>query len=283
MLHPFSVLSSEYAGLLAHMQVTRSASIDVVAQKLIRFVRQGRYAEVSALTGIPQPWVSTSFEREASSNFTLSPAQGDPWDHVSTHVPKGRGPYPSWKAAALDAYHIDHLDQVGKENWTWERACYEGEVFNGMGYRSHGVHSPYLWAGTNIYTTGKFIADGKFDSGEEDRQLGIVPLMRRMVEIEPSVAFGRLIAPAVLPVTPTPLPAPEGLGGSEHDTIWLQVSLNVLLNLVPPLVADGSYGRHTRRAVIAFQQRAGLEVDGLAGPKTKAAIDAALAKLASLK
>jgi lysozyme family protein len=56
------------------------------------------------------------------------------------HAPRGRGPFPNWAAAAIDAYKIDHLDQVGADNWFWERACYEEELFNGFGYRGRGVH-----------------------------------------------------------------------------------------------------------------------------------------------
>ncbi len=39
-----------------------------------------------------------------------------------------------------------------------------------------------------------------------------------------------------------------------------------------PLLVDGCYGRHTRRAVAAFQAAHGLVPDGLAGPLTLAAL-----------
>jgi peptidoglycan hydrolase-like protein with peptidoglycan-binding domain len=60
-------------------------------------------------------------------------------------------------------------------------------------------------------------------------------------------------------------------------TAWLQAALNRLdategFSKDPPLVVDGSYGRHTRRAVTAFQAAHGLVPDGLAGPLTIAEI-----------
>lgn len=51
--------------------------------------------------------------------------------------------------------------------------------------------------------------------------------------------------------------------------------LQRLLNLAgaaPPLVVDGLFGHATGGAVQAFQVRAGLVVDGLAGPQTMAAL-----------
>jgi lysozyme family protein len=276
MQHPFEALAPEYDALLARTVITRGGEVEAVANKLLRFVDQGRYAPVSAGTGVPQVWMATSFEREASSNFADSPAQGDRWDRRSVHVPAGRGPFSDWKSAAIDAYRIDGLQLVGTPNWTWARFCYEGEVFNGMGYRAHGIHSPYLWAGTNNYSSGKYVADGVWSSSAVDQQLGIVPVAVRMVALRPSLALPSRLPPAATPTPPipTPQPAPQGVGQhGEHDTIWLQHSLNVLKVDGTPLQEDGSYGRRTRYAVIAFQSAHGLTADGIAGPLTAAAIE----------
>ncbi len=217
---------------------------------------------------MPQIWMATSFEREASSNFADSPAQGDPWSHVSVHVPRGRGPFASWAAAAIDAYHIDGLDKVGAANWTWARACYEGEVFNGFGYRAHGIHSPYLWAGTNNYVSGKYVADGVWSAGAVDQQLGIVPVMVRMVALRPALAL-----PGTDALPPPQLPPPDTTQHGEHDTAWLQHALNTLKVEGTPLVEDGNFGRRTRFAVIAYQTANGLTPDGIAGPLTTAQLE----------
>ncbi len=280
MQHPFEILRPEYDALLARMVITRNGEVESVANKLLRFVDAGRYAEVSAETGVPQVWMATSFEREASSNFADSPAQGDPWNRRSVHVPAGRGPFSSWAEAAKDAYHIDGLDGVGAANWIWSRACYEGEVFNGMGYRAHGIHSPYLWAGTNNYSSGKYVADGVWSASAVDQQLGIVPVMVRMVALRPSLALPDSLPPAgpAVPVPP-PLPAPQGVGQhGTHDTVWLQHALNILKIDGTPLLEDDNYGKSTRRAVVAFQSAHGLDPDGLAGPLTTAAIETELSK-----
>lgn len=288
MKHPFETLAAEYTALLARMTIQRMTEVDAVARKLLGLVSAGRYDAACAATGVPKVVAAASFEREAASNFHLSPAQGDPWDKVSTHVPKGIGPFPNWAAAAIAAYKIDGLDRVGIQNWTWERACYQEELFNGMGYRAHGVHTPYLWAGTSIYVRGKYVADGRFDPSVADKQLGVIPVMKRMIDMNPSLALSRPFpgatagapaagaapgtsAPGIAGALPTPARAPEGL----HSAAELQEALNLLL-VYPKLLVDGSYGRRTRAAVIVFQKSEGLEADGVAGPKTWDAIRARL-------
>lgn len=273
MQHPFEQLAPEYANLLARMKITRQSVATLAAGRLLTFVQEGKYAEVSAALKIPQIFIATSFDREASSNFNLSPAQGDPWDEVSRHVPARRGPYKSWADAAIDTYSREGLTGI---DWTWPRFCYEGEMFNGFGYRAYGIHTPYDWAGTNDYTSGKFVADGKFSGSVVDQQLGIVPVARIMVNANPALDIPGW--PSQQPVAPPyPQQAPVGIGGGPNGAAWLQMNLNKILKLDPALVVDNSYGRQTKLAVMAFQRQHGLTVDGLAGPLTDAAIEKAIA------
>lgn len=274
MKHPLSELAPEYRDLLSRMKITRTDEVHRTATRLIGFL--DHYKEVSSETGVPIAWMAASFEREAASNFHLSPAQGDPWNKVSTHVPKGRGPFKSWEAAAKDAYHIDGLDKVGAANWPWTTACYYGELFNGFGPRGHGKHTGYLWAGTNIYTGGKYVSDHNWDANAFDKQLGIIPMMVKMIELDPSLALSDGISHEPGAVE-EPQKAPAGVGGT-HDTRWLQDALNkvVLDQGFVPIKVDGNYGRRTSAAVRSFQSQAGLDVDGLAGPKTFRALEVAL-------
>lgn len=202
----FSQLKDGYTAQLAEMKFTRSTAINATAERLIGFYRAGRYGNIAAKTGIPLVWIAASFEREASSDFSRSPAQGDPWNRKSVHVPAGRGPFRSWEEAAEDAYDLDGLDKVGQGNWSWELGCYYGELFNGPGYHNHGIPSPYLWGGTNIQQPGKYIRDGEFDPTVMDSQLGIIPIMRRMIDIDPSLDFTKHVSTAPPPAIPAPSP-----------------------------------------------------------------------------
>jgi peptidoglycan hydrolase-like protein with peptidoglycan-binding domain len=58
------------------------------------------------------------------------------------------------------------------------------------------------------------------------------------------------------------------------DVLELQTKLN-MAGLQPPLELDGAFGQLTAQAVVAFQLTKGLLVDGIAGPNTWAALDAA--------
>lgn len=268
MKHPFEILRSEYSQLMSVMAVRPECKqqIDKAAVKLLSL--KTRFDPVYKQNGVPIVFMSTSFEREASSNFEKNPAQGWPWRSMSRIIPHN-GPFPSWQAAAIEAYHLNGLDKVGRDNWTWELFCFYGEMFNGFGYRDfHRMHTPYLWGGTNIQTRGKYIADGKFDPDHMDEQIGIVPVARRMIEIDPTVAF-----------LPTLIPAPAHSGLADPattgvDTAWVQDTLNKL-GWQPELKTDGSYGDKTKKAVEHFQRSFGLKVD-FAGPETVAALKAAL-------
>ena len=58
---------------------------------------------------------------------------------MSHDLSKGRGPFPTWEAGAIDALDLDRLNQV--TDWSPERASYEIEKFNGFGYRAKGVNT----------------------------------------------------------------------------------------------------------------------------------------------
>lgn len=268
MKHPFETLKPEYTKLLSIVQVRaeKVAVVDRVARRLLGNMQH--YLPVQEAIGVPAIFIATSFEREASSNFALNPAQGWPLTSRSKWIPNN-GPFPNWHAAALEAYRLNGLDKVGAGNWTWELICFYGEMFNGFGYRDyHNMHTPYLWAWTNLQTLGKYTSDGKFDPAHFDEQMGMIPVARRMVEIMPELAIGPL--PARQPVVDV-VPQPTGLS----DAKWVQYALNTL-GYQPPLVEDGNYGRKTKLAVSHFQQDYGLEADGLAGPKTHTALHQAL-------
>jgi len=276
--HPFETLRAEYTQLLGLMKVRpeKAEALDRTVQRLLGNL--SHYSPVTEAIGVPEVFIATSFEREASSDFTKNPAQGWPLTSVSKWEPHN-GPFRTWKDAAIAAYKLNGLDKVGAGNWTWELICFYGELFNGFGYRdAHHMHSPYLWGWTNIQTPGKYVKDSVFDGSVMDQQMGIIPAARRMAQLMPALATGSLYLTDAIPA-----PKPSGLAAgapSDGGTVWVQHTLN-LLGASPLLDEDGSYGRQTLRQVEAFQRSYGLAVDGLAGPETTAALRAALAAMAA--
>lgn len=278
MQHPFTKLQPEYSRLLAMMKVRpeKQALIDSTAKRLLGFM--ANYNPVTAAIEVPQVYIGPSFEREASSNFHLNPAQGWPLNSVSKWIPHN-GPFATWYAAAIAAYKLNGLDKVGAQNWTWELLCFYGETFNGWGYRDyHHMQSPYLWACTNIQKPGKYTSDGHFDTEHFDTQIGIIPVARRMVEMMPSLALQ-----AAMPVVAAPsiVPEPEHSGIAHPDdtpkglgTKWVKWAIN---ELGRPLVVNENYDKVTMQAVADYQRFRAIDVDGLAGPKTITALRQSLA------
>jgi lysozyme family protein len=129
-------------------------------------------------------------------------------------VPAGRGPFSSWEEAAIDALLNCHPYLGKRKDWSLAGVLIGLELYNGLGYANKGVPSPYLWAGTNQYTSGKYVADGKYDPGHVDQQLGCVAMLLSMMAIDPTITFtgAKLTSPAS---NSTPRPAqstPSPLG-----------------------------------------------------------------------
>lgn len=286
MRHPYEILRPEYEADLRRVAIRddRRGAVSATIDRLLRHFDAGDYNAVSEKTAIPLAFIAPSFEREASSDFRKSPAQGDRWDRKSIHVPAGRGPFSSWSEAASDAYHLDGLDKVGEGNWDGALICFYGETFNGFGYRDyHGIRSPYLWGGTNLQQPGKYTSDGHYDASVMDGQLGIIPMAMELIRRRPQFAVPGLFAfrTDAAANAPSSKVATSGIGGVKkgHDVFWLQAGLNKVLGseLDEPLLVDGNYGHKTRAAVFQFQRKVGnIKVDGWFGPETEDALVAAL-------
>jgi lysozyme family protein len=256
----FSRLRDDIAVRWAAMRIVPQylSMLDRTAQKLV--ADKERYLALERRSTVPALVSMVIAERESGADPRMSLAQGDRWDRVSVHVPKGRGPFRSWEDAAVDALSIDGLDRIGRENWTIERALYQLEKYNGFGYRRYGVPSAYIWASTTIYQGGKFIADGKFNRNAWDTQLGVAALMACIGNAEPALM---LTSAADLPRDHPIYVASQAL----PETFAIQKRLNEL-GASPRLVVDGLYGPRTREAVRVFQRRNDLQDDGIVGPVT---------------
>lgn len=281
MQHPFTQLESEYAGYLAHVSVTSSKTgeIDAAAKKILRPENINVYMAAVEGTEIPPAFIGSLELRESNCNPALALGQGDPWNRVSTHVPRGHGPFKSRLDAMKYYIHYDGLDD-NSHPWSMEYACWRGERWNGFGPRAHGRATGYLWAGTSIYdrphgSGGKYVADGVWSASTYDVQLGIVPVLLRIAQLRPDLAIGtsmpHIEAPSIVPA-PAPLPTGLGVGLIDMNDLDSVKALETRLNasgvLKAPIAVNGSYDRETAAAVRTYQTAKGLLVDGLAGPQT---------------
>jgi lysozyme family protein len=182
-----TVLRSANAKRWANAKPTRNFSS--IAKHLVSPTAKPRYQAVAAKTGVPWAVIAAIHERECSQDWTGSLAQGDPWNGISVHVPAGRGPFKSWEEAAIDALVNCAPHAARNRDWSIGGTLTKLEEYNGLGYASRGVPSPYLWSGTDQYRSGKYVRDGVYDPDAVDSQLGCAGLLMAMMALDRTITF----------------------------------------------------------------------------------------------
>lgn len=144
---------------------------------------KARYEAVShrfANPGLKWWFVALIHEMECSQNFNCYLGNGQPWNKRTTWVPVGRGPFASFEDGAVDALQLQGADKI--TDWSIGNVLYFLEGYNGYGYtKYHNINSPYLWSGSNHYTSGKYVIDGKFHANVVSQQIGIALLMKNLL------------------------------------------------------------------------------------------------------
>jgi lysozyme family protein len=151
-----------------------------------------KYDTVEDAICIPWYFVGIIHAMEASFNFNAHLHNGDPLDKKTVHVPAGRPPVwlpPSdWPSSAEDALTLEGF--ANQTDWSLARILYRFEAYNGFGTRRHGVNTPYLWAFSDHYTKGKYVADGKWDPEAVSSQCGAAVMLKALL------TSGRIATPS---------------------------------------------------------------------------------------
>lgn len=193
----------------ATAKFTRSTQINAQATKIQ--ANRSRYESVSKSTGVPWDVIGVIHYRESSGDFAGVLHNGQKiigTGKVTTIVPKGRGPFATWEQAAIDAL-MNCAPFAGKnKDWSIAGTLDILERYNGLGYRKKGLPSPYLWAGTDQYVKGKYVADGKYDPNHVDKQLGVAPILMKLREDE---------VKQPIPDMPAPKPSTVHIGPEIED------------------------------------------------------------------
>jgi lysozyme family protein len=188
-----SIISTEIianAARWAKCEITssRAAEVTKVAQKI--FTHKSDYQAVEGATGVPWWFVGIVHSLEADLNFNCSLAQGDPWNKVSRHVPKGRGPFKSFLAAAIDALINCAPFAARWKDWSIGGVLTLFEEYNGLGYDTvHHMPSPYVFGATNQEQRGKYDSDDHWDASMWDTQIGCAALLKALMEIDNTIKF----------------------------------------------------------------------------------------------
>ena len=251
-------LRAEYQNLFDTCQV-RPERLDETGRSIAAITQnRARYESAGTPLGIPWFFIAVIHCMEASMRFTVHLHNGDPLTARTVHVPAGRpvaGEPPfTWELSATDALTFEGVDKAA--DWTLPGALYQIEKYNGFGYRTlhPEVLSPYLWSGTNHYTSGKYVADGKFDPDAVSQQCGAAAILRRMAEqnLIPFQAPAASLAPSQ---------------GTSVDSTLVDLASQVSFSTS----RKSAEAEALQRALNTFPGIA-LVVDGVAGPKTSDAV-----------
>lgn len=173
----------------AEINPGKAGAAKAIAAKII--ANRRRYEAIERKTGVPWFMIGPIHMRESSLSFSAHLHCGDPLNRRTVHVPKGRpvngSPPFTFEESAIDALTMapHQLDQV--RNWSVERILFETEKYNGWGYLGKG-NSPYLWSWTNLYKSGKYVADHTYSPGAVDPQPGCVAILKALQAADASVA-----------------------------------------------------------------------------------------------
>lgn len=159
-----------------HIPVNYGPQFEAAANKIK--ANKTRYQAVEKLTGVPWQVIGVIHLREGNCDFGTYLGNGQSLTRKTTIVPKGRGPFSSWEDGAVDALVNAPPKAASNKDWSIGGTLNKLEEFNGLGYRSKGVPSPYLWAHTDQYVSGKYVADHVYDPNVVDSQLGCAGVLK---------------------------------------------------------------------------------------------------------
>jgi len=245
---------------------------------------KARYERVAAKTGVPAELIAALHWRESTGSFKKYLHQGDPLGKAAVRIPTNIPIFHDWEKAAVHAINMKKTirDRLSITQTTVDPVALAtfAEYYNGLGYHYKGKPSPYVFSGTDQYTSGKYIRDKVYSSKVRDRQLGVMAMVQylRAMEGRPMTAGGA--APSKPDLEGSYQSATSLRRGDKGKRVEaLQGQLQRLGFYDGKL--DGDYGRGTQRAVKAFQDAQGISDDGVVGKGTQGTIDKALSDLAA--
>jgi lysozyme family protein len=157
---------------------------EIVTQSVRRILgNRARYERITRSMTMPWYFLAIIHGLEADFRFDAHLHNGDPLTARTVRVPAGRpvrGKPPfTWEESAMDAIAVSRYDKWN--DWSIAGMLVAWERYNGLGYRQYGIHSPYVWACTDLYAKGRYVADGKFEANAESRQCGAVALLKGLI------------------------------------------------------------------------------------------------------
>lgn len=227
---------------------------------------QKRYEAVAQKTGVPAPLIAALHWRESTGDFTTYLHQGDKLGRKARHVPRNIPVFSVWEDAAVHALTMSDKaavrDDLGMKADTRDAAAMAtyAEFYNGLGYDMRKTSSPYVYSGTDNYSRGKYVSDGRYSKTYKDQQLGVLAMVDAVNGSDS-------------PIKDSPARGPKGWDSVVAGRTLKRGASGPLVKELQSRLAeagfpcgdDGRFGPTVERTVKAFQKAAGLPDDGIVG------------------
>ena len=167
------------------------------AMKVLR--GKARYQNAGALCGAPWEVIGIIHLMESGCSFNRQIVNGEFWNLKTRLYPPNLGPWDSWEDAAFSG--MMRFRKRFPAVWSVGTIGLFLERWNGMGYASREVNSPYLWSMSNHGEgAGKFVSDGKYDASAVSDQVGAMVALSLIEEMENGQRVVAAGSPPVLPM-----------------------------------------------------------------------------------
>ena len=180
---PASYINS-YQTMFDNMIITPSHLWEVDAAVAKINAGKAAYQAISNITNVPWTVIGMIHYHESNCDFTKHLHNGDPLSARTVQVPAGHpvtgNPPFTFTQSAIDALQYNGL--TAWKDWSVPGQLYILEGYNGYGYHSMNINSPYLWSYTQYYTKGLYIKDHVFDANAVSKQAGVATILRRVME-----------------------------------------------------------------------------------------------------
>ena len=147
-------------------------------------------AVAQTVWGNPDFWyvVALIDQMEGGGGANTYLGNGQSLSRVTTEVPAGRGPFATFHDGAVDALKLDGLDKI--KDWSAASVGYHLEGYNGWGYLSKPIVSPYIASWSNKYTAGKYIADHVYEANAVSQQPGALTILKVLATLDKTINLG---------------------------------------------------------------------------------------------
>ena len=193
------------------------------------YANKSRYEKAAKAVAQNMPWwfVGIIHYMEASLDFGTALHNGDRIigkGTKTTHVPAGKGPFNTWEEGASDA-----LDGYrGFIDWSMPATFRRMEGYNGWGYRTGGGRasippnaSAYIFGGTNLFKSGRYIEDHQFHVDAVSTRPGAMAVLLALCEIDPTLAY---LKPGNVVSNPEPIGQEKPWGDDDLKRLALTVN-----------------------------------------------------------